>query len=249
MVDAWEGEKKRNDAYFHPDPKWSLNKSTVYFFLSWHSLSCVQDVLTLPQAICVSICRHDPKQTQPQSAVRAPNPHSPSSLPQHQPCASGITLGEEGLASSQLSSKSLADQYWYQQSNSYSISMGLLYLYLLQSYRSGSWSEPEASLPFSQGPGLSLSGNQGTGVEEHSSETDLALIWPRFGMWGEELSNTWGIRDVCPKAAMALILAKQKLPTRTDWWAVSQEGDLQACNTTKRAESISQHTLLPNQSY
>ena len=48
---------------------------------------------------------------------------------------------------------------------------------------------------------------------------------------------------------MALILAKQKLPTRTDWWVVSQEGDLQACNTTERVESISQHTLLPNQSY
>ena len=176
MVDAWEGEKKRNDGHFNPDPKWSLNKSTVCsFFLSCHSLSCVQDVLTVPQAICVSICHHDPKQTQPCSAVHAPNPRGPSSLPQHQPCASGIPLGEEGLASSHLSSKSLADPYWYLQSNGYSISMSLLYLYLPQSYRSGSWSEPEASLPFSKEPGLPLSGNQGAGVEEHSSEHRFGL--------------------------------------------------------------------------
>jgi len=33
---------------------------------------------------------------------------------------------------------------------------------------------------------------------------------------GKELSNTGDIRDVCPEAAMALILAKQKLPASTD---------------------------------
>jgi len=65
--------------------------------------------------------------------------------------------------------KSLADPH------SYSVSVGLLDLYLPQSYRSESWSEPEASLPISKEPEPSLSGNEGAGMEERSSKHRFGL--------------------------------------------------------------------------
>lgn len=171
MVDAWEGEKKRSDAYFHPDPKLSLYKSIVCSFFVFLTL-------TFLGPRCFD---HTPghmsswPQAQRWSAVHAPNPRGPSSLRKHQPCASSIPRGDEGLASGYLSSKSLVVPYRYLQSNGYTISMSLLYLYLPQSYRSGSWSEPEESLPFSKEPGPSLRGNQGGRGGRKLSRTQ---IWP-----------------------------------------------------------------------
>lgn len=51
-ADGWmleKGEVKRYDAHFHLDPNGSLNKSAVHLFISCYSLSCVQNISTLPQ--------------------------------------------------------------------------------------------------------------------------------------------------------------------------------------------------------
>lgn len=166
-----EKGKRKGMMHIFIDPKWSLYKSIVCSFFVFLTLTF----------LCPRCFDHTPghmsswPQAQRWSAVYASNPCGPFSLSQHQPCASGIPLGEEGLASGYLSSKSLVVPYRYLQSNGYTISMSLLYLYLPQSYRSGSWSEPEESLPFSKEPGPSFSGNEAAGVEESSAEHRFGL--------------------------------------------------------------------------
>lgn len=58
---------------------------------------------------------------------------------------------------------------------------------------------------------------RGAGVEDCLSEHRFGLNLAYIQDVCKELSDTWEIRVVWPEAAMALISAKQKLRTRTEW--------------------------------